>query len=199
MSVSHRYQNFGGSKKPNQAQTDVSSEDLEDQKLESFEAGYQAGWDDAIKAQADDKAKISADFGQNLQEMSFTYHEALSKLTASFDPIMRQITDKLLPEIMRTSLGAHIVEELSSMMKTHSAQPVEIVVAPMNVAMIQEIANGAISEPFAVVSEESLGEGQAFVRIGTSEKQIDLDGLLKGVSEAMNAFFYENKQGSKNA
>lgn len=196
MSVSHRYRNFGGAKKPPAEEVESASEAMEDQKLQAFEAGYQAGWDDATKAQAEDKERISAEFGQNLLDMSFTYHEALSKLTLSFEPVMKQIIEKLLPELVRTALGAHIIEQVQAMIDDHAHRPIEIVVSAPNAETVKSIAGEKLTEPFQVIAEDSLGEGQAFVRIGDSERQVDLDTVVEEVSKAMAAFFDESAQES---
>lgn len=194
MSVSHRYRNLGGGGKPETPKSDLNTDEIEDQKLQSFEAGYQAGWDDAMKAQEDDKSRITAELGQNLQDMTFTYHEALSKLTTSFEPILSQVLEKLLPELQKAALGSHILEQISSLVKDAAGQPIEIVVAPSNIAKIEELAGDALAAPFEIVGETSLGDGQAFVRVGASERQIDLDAVLVGVSKAMTAFFHESKK-----
>lgn len=198
MSLSHRYRNFGGVKAQEATHEELSAEAHEDQQLQSFEKGYQAGWDDAVKAQADSIAKVSAEFGQNLQDMSFTYYEALSKLTASFEPVMLEIVEKLLPSLASEVLGPRIVEQVLGMIKDQPRQPIEIVVAPSHVETIQELVEGKLSEPFEVVSEQSLGEGQAFVRIGSVERNIDLDTVLAGIRQAMTAFFHEAEQEMKN-
>jgi flagellar biosynthesis/type III secretory pathway protein FliH len=191
VSVSHRFRNFGGAKAPESEPRENGAEALEDQKLEAFEAGYKAGWDDATKAQSDEKEKLSAELGQNLLDMSFTYHEALSKLTVSLEPAMRQIIEKLLPEIVRTALGTHILEQVQAVLSEQLGQPVEIVVHPDNMETVQSIVKTELPEPFEVVGEASLGEGQAFIRIGASEHQIDLDTMVSEVSKAMKAFFHE--------
>lgn len=198
MSLSHRYRNFGGAKPSNEPREEPSVEVTEDQQLQSFENGYQAGWDDAVKAQADSVAKISADFGQNLQDMSFTYHEALSKLTLSMKPVIAEIVDKLLPSLMHKSLGVHIVDQLMEMVKEQPNQSIEIIVAPSQVETIHDIAGDKLSDPFEVVAEQSLGDGQAYVRIGAVERSIDLDTVLAGVSEAIDAFFHEAEQEKEN-
>lgn len=198
MSLSHRYRNFGGAKPSDEPREELSTEATEDQQLQSFENGYQAGWDDAVKAQADSVAKVSADFGQNLQDMSFTYHEALSKLTLSMKPVMAEIVDKLLPSLMRGSLGVHIVDQLMEMVKEQPSQPIEIIVAPSQVETIQDIAGDKLADPFEVVAEQSLGDGQAYVRIGSVERSIDLDAVLTGVGEAIAAFFHEAEQEKEN-
>jgi flagellar assembly protein FliH len=194
MSMSQRYRDFGRSKPPAKDAEDQTLEALEDHKLQAFEAGYQAGWDDSAKAQADARDKIGAELGQNLQEMSFSYHEALSKLTVSMEPVMTQMIEKLLPELLRNALSAHILEQIRALITEHARHPIEIVVSEKNVDTVKAIAGRNLTEPFEVVGEPTLGEGQAFVRMGEAERQVDLDGVVSGISKAMVAFFHETEQ-----
>ncbi|WP_299672852.1 ABC transporter ATP-binding protein [uncultured Roseobacter sp.] len=198
MSLSHRYRNFGGPKAPDPQEAEANIAVTEDQQLEAFEKGYQAGWDDAVKAQSDSTAKISAELGQNLQDMSFTYNEALSKLTLSLKPILTEIVDKLLPSIAQSTLGPKIVDQLMEMIKEQPHQPIEIVVSPVNIEAIQTLAAEKLKDPFEVVGEPSLGDGQAYVRIGDTERSVDLEAVLSGVSSALTAFFHETEQENKN-
>lgn len=198
MSVSHRYRNFGGGKSPKEENTESDSEALEDQKLQAFEAGYQAGWDDATKAQSDDKDKLTAELGQNLLDMSFTYHEALSKLTASLEPAMQKMVGKLLPEIVQHTLGTHILEQVQAMLNDQLKQPVEIVVNPKNISSVEQVIGSNLVEPFQIKGEISLGEGQAFIHVGKGERQVDLDTVLADLSQAVGAFFHEASQEDAN-
>lgn len=198
MSLAHRYRNFGDVKEEPNTNENLIVEGIEDQKLQSFEEGYQAGWDDAVKAQTDATMKVSTELGQNLQDMSFTYHEALSKLTLSMEPMITQIVDKLLPSIARQAVGVHISSELYEMVKAAAGQPIEIVVAPENVETVKELGENNLTEAFEIVAEPSMGQGQAYVRIGNEEKNIDLDSIILGVSEALTAFFHEAAQDKTN-
>ncbi|MDW3223530.1 MAG: ABC transporter ATP-binding protein [Paracoccaceae bacterium] len=198
MSLAHRYRNFGDVKEEPATNESLLAEGIEDQKLQSFEEGYQAGWDDAVKAQTDATMKVSTEFGQNLQDMSFTYHEALSKLTLSIEPMMTQIVDRLLPAVTRQAVGAHIASELNNMVKAEAGQLIEIVVAPENVETVKELGKSGLTEAFEIIAEHSLGQGQAYVRIGSDEKSIDVDSVVLGVSEALTAFFHEAKQDQTN-
>lgn len=196
MSVSHRYRNFGGSKSaPEKADAD-KLEAIEDQKLQAFEAGYQAGWDDATKAQTEEKEKITADLSQNLLDMSFTYHEALSKLTTSLEPAIAKIMDKLLPQMVSQSLCAHIMEQINLVLSDNSDKPIKIVVASQNLDAVLEILDDKIPLPFELIGEETLGEGQAFIRFGQNESEINLDMLIDEASKAMRAFFHESARES---
>ena len=42
----------------------------------SYETGYSAGWDDAVRAETEAHKRISAEFARNLQDLGFTFHEA---------------------------------------------------------------------------------------------------------------------------
>ncbi|GFE49577.1 hypothetical protein So717_13300 [Roseobacter cerasinus] len=194
MSLSHRYKNFNQPSEPEPVESPVNVALTEDQQLEAFEKGYQAGWDDAVKAQSDSVSKVSAEFGQNLQDMSFSYHEALSKLTLSVQPILTDIIDKILPEVARGALAPQIVEQLMDPLKDAASQPVEIVVAQSNLEAVQSLAEDRLKAPFEIVVEPSLADGQAFVRIGNEERNIDLQAVLSGVRDAMTAFFHETEQ-----
>ncbi len=198
MSLLHRYRNLGETKAPEPVQEVAAPVVTEDQQLEAFEKGYQAGWDDAVKAQTESTSKVSAELGQNLQDMSFTYHEALSKLTLSLKPVMTDIIAKLLPELARETLAPQIVDQINDMLKDQPNQPVEIVVAPENVDRVRNLAGEKLEDPFDIVSEPSLAEGQAFVRIGSTERSIDLEAILAGVSTAMAAFYHETEQENDN-
>lgn len=191
MAVSHRYKNFSGTKQPSPDKPNSNSEAIEDQKLQAFEAGYQAGWDDATKAQTDEKERITAELGQNLIDMKFTYQEALSELTVSLEPIMKVIVEKLLPEAMRAALSAHILDQVASMVETQTDRPIEVVVSTDNVERVANLLGKSSEEPIKVVGEATLGDGQAFVRLGETERQIDLKAIIEGVSKAIEAFFHE--------
>lgn len=194
MSVSHRYKNFGKNLKTSSEESEeLTSDQIEDEKLKAFEAGYRAGWDDSSKAVAESNEKIGIEFAKNLQDISFTYHEALAKLTSEFEPVMKGILNKLLPQIVSDAVATHVLDQVTSLIRDNTGQDIEIVVSPQNVETVQRLAGEALTDPFRIVSESTLGEGQAFVRIGSEERQVDIDGVVEGVSEAMAAFFHESR------
>ena len=49
-----------GSIGPAASAVSLSEETLESERLESFDKGYRAGWDDAIKARSDDASEASS-------------------------------------------------------------------------------------------------------------------------------------------
>lgn len=168
--------------------------ELESAKLEAFEGGYKAGWDDAIKAQNDDHARISSDFAQNLQDLSFTYHEAYGQVMGGISPLLEDVVGKLLPSMLRETLGLHVSEQLRSMAREVGTLDVVIAVAPGHAEQVSPLLDPDISFPLSLVEDETLAEGQADIRFGDTEKQIDLGGLVEDVARAVQGFVHDNRR-----
>lgn len=193
MAISHLLQDFGGviSAGNQISLTDIS---LEEQRLESFEQGFKAGWEDAIKSQGGEQAKISSEFARNMQDLSFTYHESFSNAIKAMEPLLQQIVETVLPKIAHQTMGIRVIEQLREMARDQGSQKVLITVAPANRAAMEALLTEEFSFPLSVIEEPSLGEGQVYLKFGEAERQIDLDEVLNGIEQAVAAFFHENQK-----
>lgn len=196
MSIAHLYQDFGPKNLGRDANISLNDVEIENQKLDSFEKGYQAGWDDAVNAQVATKTRISSDLAKNLQEVSFSYHEARSTLTKSLEPLFSDVVATLLPEVARHSLGPHLVAQLTDMVRVQTDQVIEITVSPVNLETIETLIENELESPFVMVPDPNLSEGQVFLRIGVEEREIDLDHVIETVGAAFNNFFTATGQDS---
>ncbi len=189
MSISHLLEDFGSLAQGTPVSlTDVS---LEEQKLEAFEKGYQAGWDDSTKSGSDDSRRISADFEQNLQDLSFTYQEAHVASLNALKPLLDQMVSTVLPAMVQKTLGSQISELLHDLAKKHGSQPIEIVVAPANSATIGDFLNQSTQQDIKLVEEPSLADGQVYIRFGSQEREINLNEILTSIDQAVVGFFEE--------
>lgn len=193
-SLSHRYQDFGSNIAKAPSEIGLPEDKLEDLQLASFDSGYQAGWEDATKAEVSKADRAVIDVAQNLQDMSFSHHEAYLKLNAAMKPLFSQIVDKLLPRVSRQLVGLHIVDQLTVLMDEHAESAIEIAVAPENHDELQAVLSEMLRMPFSLVAEPSLSGGQAYLRVATTEREINLDAVLSGISEAIDAFYDQTKQ-----
>ncbi len=171
--------------------TDIS---LEERRLAAFEAGYQAGWDDSLKAQAEDTMRVSSELAQNLHELSFTYQEAYSGILNALAPLLKEMVDTVLPQAARETLGSRVTEMLFELSQELGKQPVEIVTAPSNMVAIEEMIAKDVPLPVTVKGEISLGEGQVFVRVGGTEREVNLSEVLAEIDRAVTGFFEENQK-----
>lgn len=188
MTISHLLESFDGFQG---SSVSLSEDSLEDQKLDSFERGYKAGWDDSAKAQQDDSTRVTSDFASNIQDLSFTYHEAYSHMVKSMKPLLQQIVDAVLPEIARKTFGIQVSEQLHAIAEKLVGQEIEVVVSPNNADAMQGMLEQDFNLTVSMVIEPSLGEGQAYLRFGQSERQINMDEVLSGVNIAIEAYFHE--------
>ena len=182
---------------PAQPGSSISESELEGQKLESFEKGYRAGWDDAIKAQSDEKDRISSSFGQHLKDLSFTYHEAHAQVMNAVTPLLNEMANVVLPEVARAALGQHVAEQLEKLGQEIAGVEVEIAVAPARTEAVAPLLEDDYGFPIRLVADDTLEEEQADIRFGQHERQIDLGDLIASVTEAVEGFAHDNQRNLK--
>ncbi|MBY5933638.1 hypothetical protein KUV51_11560 [Tateyamaria omphalii] len=189
MSAAHLFQDFGEEKpKPADAEA-LPLEEVEDQKLEAFEKGFQAGWEDAVAAQSETQSFVSSDLASSLQSASFEYHELRATMSASVETIVKNITDVILPQIAQASLGAHVREKAQAMARASLDRRIEIAVAPDSEAAVRRVLVDEIPEPFLLVTDNLLGPSQVVLRTERMEAELDLERTVAEISDAVASFF----------
>lgn len=162
----------------------------EEARLEAFEAGYKAGWDDAVASAEEDRTRMRADLARNLQGLAFTYHEARGHVLRSLEPLLRGMVARVLPEVAGRALGPLVAETLRPLAEGLAAAPIAVVVNPASRAAVEAALAAEPGPPFAIVEEPSLGEGQVYLRLGAAETRVDLDGALAAIAAAVDEFFH---------
>lgn len=168
--------------------------EVEAQKLDSFETGYRAGWDDAIKAQSEEKGRLASTLAQHLQDLSFTYHEAYAQVMNGITPLLNEMVNVLLPSMARATLGLHVADQLQALATQIGSVKVQIVVAPGNIETVSSLIEADFSFPIELVPDDTLSEEQAEIRFGESEKQIDLGDMIAALTEAVAGFAHDNRR-----
>jgi hypothetical protein len=162
---------------------------FEEAKLAAYDSGYRAGWDDAVAAQSSDQAQIGAELARNLKSLGFTFADARQHVLDAMEPLLQDIVARLLPDISRASLAPTILHALRPLAERASDSPVEIVIHPSARMAVDAVLAQSNGPPAVVVEEPSLGEGQAFLRLGQRETRIDLDSAIAEISTALTNFF----------
>lgn len=168
--------------------------EIEESRLAAYEQGYTAGWDDAVAAQDQEIARLRADLGRNLEDMSFTYHEAHSHVLRTLEPLLTDMVTKVLPAISRETLAPMVLDHLRPMAKELADQPVLLVANPANRDLMERMVIAGAPFPVSFHAEASLGEGQVYLKFGGEETRIDLDGVIAAISAAVATFFRVEKQ-----
>lgn len=197
MTIAHLLEDFGFNSRPEPTPAiAVTEEILDETRAQSFETGYSAGWDDAVTAKDQEVTKISATLATSLQDLNFTYTEAQSQLIESLDPMFKVLTSAVLPDAMAASFGHHIVEQLTEMAKNQTDQGMAIVVAAGEGNAVRALLGEEFSVPVSVKEDDVLEPGQAYLRVGTSERELNSSALMESVRDSIDAFTYHFKEDS---
>ena len=127
MSITHMLEDFGETRRG--TPVSITELSLEEERLEAFERGYQAGWDDCAKSQMEESRRITADLAQNLQDLSFTYEEAYAAVMQALHPLLEQMIAAVLPRLARDSLVPRLVETVHDIAREHGHQAIGIAAA----------------------------------------------------------------------
>ncbi|APG48737.1 ABC transporter ATP-binding protein [Phaeobacter porticola] len=176
---------------------EVNETVLEEQRLESYEKGYSEGWDDAVTAKDKESAHVSSELASSLEDLSFTFHEAQTQLLESLDPMFKVLTSAVLPDVMAASFGHHIVDQLTDMAKSHADQAINIVVSPGEGATVRALLTKNFAVPVQVREDAVLSEGQAYLKIGGVEREINSGALIESIQDSIEAFSFYITEDSK--
>jgi flagellar biosynthesis/type III secretory pathway protein FliH len=162
---------------------------LEEAKLAAYEQGYTAGWDDAAAAQKDEQGKIHADLARNLQALGFTFQEARQHVLQALEPLLSEMTARLLPEMAREALAPMILETLMPMAEDLADAPITILLNPGVRETVESLLMQATGLPMTIVEEPSLPESQVYLRLGAAETKVDLGRATQDIAAAVHSFF----------
>ena len=162
---------------------------VEEAKIASYEQGYSAGWEDASAAQQGDQSRIRADLARSLQSRSFTFQDARSHVLQAIRPLILEMTNRLLPEVARQSLGPTVLDALMPLAETLGDAPLTLVLNPAVRDRVEGLVAQATGLPMVIEEEPSLSEGQVYIRLGGSEQKVDLDRVTADITAAVRGFF----------
>ena len=166
MNAATLYQDFSSEEAGEPRTAGALAADVEDEKLQSFEDGYQAGWDDATKA----------------------HHEARGQLTKTVHEIMRGVVGAILPEIARQSLGAHIAQLVDAHTREAVAHKIQLRVAEVSREQVERLLPDTPVD-YEVISDPCLAPDQATLQLDETEHAVDRGQVVKDVHAAVTEYF----------
>ena len=167
----------------------VASTELEDMRLAAYDKGYGAGWEDAMAAAKAEGAQISSELAHNLQNLSFTYHEARSHILRGLRPVLTALTEKLLPELAQQSLSHLVLDTLTPLLDDGGEGQVTLTLHPASRAKVERLLTEAAGLSVTIREDACIGQGQVYLQLGHAEQGIDLDRALAEISRAVHDFF----------
>ena len=161
--------------------------------LPGFDDGYNAGWDDATKAHRKTQDKLKSELAQALQENAFTFQEAKIHVLGAIKPLMKELTDKILPAMMRKTTANHVAEALQGFIKSHAPTSLELHVSPEDRPSI-ELLLPDLSLPVTLTEDATLDAGQTRFAFEQTEAELDCSALLGSVTLLIDDYFNQIPQ-----
>lgn len=167
--------------------------------LESFEtdssstqkdsADYLRGYNDGLahvaETQASELTSTAADIAATLNDMTFGFAEARVHILDRIRPLLAQIAETVLPEIVKETFAEHLIETLNRYFDTAMEEPIEITVSPEAFDLLQASLSPQIGN-FSFVADTSVTSGQAILHHNSEHIMIDLPALLSTLQDALN-------------
>lgn len=197
MSISHLLEDF--SVQAGGGQMHLLHEDaLEEQRLAAFEQGYGAGWEDALRAQEQTRDQVSAGLARSLEDMSFTYHEAMTRMSMSLEPMFEALVHVVLPDALDKGFAIRLADQLSELARDQIGQPMQILVPEGQADKVGRLLPPELSPPPKVIEDPSLEPGQARLQAGMCRQEVDCNVLLSSVADAFDAYLFEAREALSN-
>ena len=171
---------------------------LEEQRLAAFEQGYGAGWEDAVQAQEQTGTQLSSDLSATLSDLSFTYQEALTRMTLSLEPMFQSLVQTILPETIEHGFAKRLTEQLCDMAREQVDQPLQLTVPAGTSDQVEAMLPQDISPRPQVIEDVSLQPGQARLQVGIAQREVDCAALLSSIAATFDAYLFEAKEALSN-
>ena len=178
----------GGHAAPPDAEDALAADEArESERLAAYENGYRSGWDDCQASEDDATRRVGAELARNLADLGFTYHEARAQLLAEVEVLLETFFRTVLPRTIGPAAARWLIDDLLELASGAVDLPVEIVSSPADAATVRLLLPDSVSFQLALVEEPALAEGQAYLRLGRTERTYDLSDLADRLCDAISA------------
>ncbi|MCV6591674.1 MAG: hypothetical protein OIF48_01885 [Silicimonas sp.] len=160
---------------------------LEAMRTEAFEKGYQSGWEDAQNSGTEARQRIEAEFERNIQNLMFTYTEAVDCVRGELKGFLDALIDGFLPEIVPDLTREHVRGELLKLADDLVEAPVEIVCAPDGTALLEELLQTTPGRDIQLIEDASLAARQVYIRIAQREVEVNVEPLIDALRQQLRA------------
>ncbi len=153
---------------------------------EGYESGYNSGWEDAVAAERKRRGHMDAEFERCIQDLGFTYHEAVDQVRSELAIFLTELIDALFPAVIPDLLRETIKTETVELAEGHLNPVVKLMASETIVEQLQEMVPESSLE-ISVESEDSLAPQQAFISLAGQERVIDFQPLVEAIRQQLGA------------
>jgi hypothetical protein len=174
-----------------------SEETLEDLRLSSFEQGYAAGWEDAVKTRSSEDSQSAHAIVSSLEDLSFTFHEVRAQMFTLLEPLFDCVIQCVLPSMADKEARHRIVGLLASAASDLVEHRAALFVPPGGKESLSELMGQPLPMPLSLVEDPCLTGDQIILRLGSAETAMDPAMLVRSVNDIIDAFLFDVQEDAK--
>lgn len=156
---------------------------------QGYEAGYQAGWDEARLAALREADLEAQEVSRALQALDFTFHDARAHVLKGLAPLVGEIVGRLLPQVAAATLPQLVAEAVQPYLDGASEVPVEVMLHPDQRARVERHLATAPALPVRILEAPDQPPGQVTLRLGASETRIDPAAAIAAIEQLLSLYF----------
>lgn len=171
-------------------------EDMEELRLKAYERGYLAGWDDAMAQSRREDDAAHARLAQMLERVNFTYHDARGHVLNGLEPLLRAVLDTVIPAAARKALVPLVLEQVLPLAAVAGTPPLRLHVPAGMRAAFETAFDGMVLPPLEIIEDPDADALSARLSLGGQVQQVDLSGVVRRLSGALDRFYQLQTQES---
>lgn len=156
---------------------------------DAFTRGLEAGRQEASALQASEAARTEAAIRQNLQDLSFTYHEARHSVLQALGPLISDFVETVLPHIARQGLGALVLDVLRDQAALATSGAVRVRAEERTLARLRDLLRDTAGLPLAFEQDPAAPPGTVTLKFPEAETRIDQSPPLAALQDAVASYF----------
>lgn len=174
-------------------------EQVEDIRLNAYERGYVAGWDDNGQQSDTEISTQRAAMLRQVEQLSFSYYEARAHVLRAIEPLFKAIFDTVLPVAVRASVVPVTIEQLLPFAVAAAEAPIILRVSTGMRAEFETAFEGLVLPPITLVETDELAQGQTEFVFDATESRIDLSHTAEMLKRAIDRFYQIQSEESQSA
>lgn len=185
MSISHILSDFTAL----QATADFQQPDaMETFRLEVFETGYKAGWDDAAKAYDETNTRLSNDVLRNLCDLSLEHQSNYAQLQTRLTTIVNEISNVLIPTVADQSFAPKLIIFLEQQLKDTGMDTLDLHLNSKTARRLGDLMTPDLADRINLKVSPDLSETQAILQINGDAIEFTFKDAIEKLSDELAGF-----------
>jgi len=193
-----RLETFLKSEEP-PAPEEQESAAFEEMKLNAYERGYVAGWEDSERQAEREALERRAAVERQVEGLTFTYHEARGHVLRAMEPVLTAMLETVIPEAARATLIPEVVAQLLPLAQGRSELPVTLRISEGARADFEATLAGLVLPPLEILESAELSPGQAEIAFDHKETRVDLAEAADALRGAISRFYQIQTEENRHA